>query len=119
MPKKLRGIVMMLQKHTPQHDLTFKKKHSIACNKAYRFVADWVKENNKDCNEIYFDKGIVSPEKDVISYNIRAIEQYLRRAHLFELRYNKNNLEISFLQTSQSPVDLEPGDIKVQIRPNW
>ena len=99
--------------------LAFQQKHELACNKAYQFVSEWVKENKKDCNEIYFDRGIISKEKDFFKYTIRAVEQYLRRAHLFELKYNKNSLEISFINTSQNPKDLQPGDLRVMLQPSW
>ena len=101
------------------HAINFDNRKEMALKRATDFVTVWLQENNKKCNELIFDKNLISYEKEYFKYTIRVIEQYLKRAHCFELVCNRNMIEISYIKTSQSPLDLLPGDFTIILKPSW
>ncbi len=100
---------------TGQQPLSFKSKQQIACTRATKYVADWLFKKELTCNELVFDKKIVSKEKDIFRYAIRAIDRFNTKVYLFELSYTKQNLEVSFVHVSQNPVHFVPGDICIPL----
>jgi len=93
----------------------FQSKQEIACKKATHFIAKWMKDNNQNCQELYFDRKIVSLQKDFFKYRIRAIDSFNVRTYFFELTCRGSKLEMGYTAMSQNPKHQHPGEKAMMI----
>ncbi len=96
-------------------ELSFKSKVYIACDKAVKYIEEWIKDNGVICHELHFNWRLVSREKDLLMCSVRAIDTFSDRAYLFEWDCRRSRFEISYLGMSQKPEDFTQGDYIVNL----
>ena len=95
--------------------ITFVDKQKAAFRRAGNHVAQWLIDKDIQCHEIYFDKKVISPEKDYFKYVIRVADTYTGRTYIFDMTCKGNRLELSHVATSQNPRHLLPGDMVLRM----
>lgn len=93
----------------------FTSKQEVAFKRSVRFIAQWLEDNNIKCHELFFDKKLLSEERDVFKYVVRAVDNYNGRTYIFDLSCIKNKFQICYSSTSQNPKHMLPGDKVVRI----
>jgi hypothetical protein len=93
----------------------FAAKQKVAFKRSIKFIARWLDENNVQCHELFFDKKLLSEERDAFEYIVRAVDNYNARTYIFHLFCIKNKFLICYSSTSQNPEYMLPGDKVVRI----
>jgi hypothetical protein len=95
--------------------IAFQSKQEKALKRSVKFIAKWLKENKIMCHELFFDKKLVSEDRDIIKFLVRAVDSFNGKTYIFDLSCIKNIFQISYASTSQNPANMRPGEWIVNI----